>query len=105
MGEDQWAEEAREPGEEYTEEDFAALARFLFSRTDPLMLAWPIEDETDKAIQALNDVARVLLGQARAFRDWENHTGLVSVWDALVTIAAQWKDHADFDQAWALDDA
>ncbi|MFC9817811.1 hypothetical protein ACFVJM_37840 [Streptomyces virginiae] len=35
---DEWYEAAEEFGAEYAEERFAELARFLFARTDPLLL-------------------------------------------------------------------
>lgn len=54
---------------EFTEERFAELARFLFARMDPLLLSRPVTPDTDRAVQALNDAVRALLGQARAFRE------------------------------------
>ncbi|MGA4960498.1 hypothetical protein [Streptomyces lavendulocolor] len=94
---------ARGPGNEYTEDDFTALADFLFARTDPLLLARPIDREVDQALQALNDTIRALLGQARAFRHWDNETALAGTWDALATMARQWDGHPDFDPDWAAD--
>ncbi|MEF3117628.1 hypothetical protein [Streptomyces chrestomyceticus] len=95
---------AREPDDEYTEADFAVLASFLFARTDPLLLARPLGEEVDRALQALNDTVRVLFGQARAFRQWENEVALAGTWHALTAIARQWERHPDFDPDWAADD-
>ncbi|WP_327187405.1 hypothetical protein [Streptomyces sp. NBC_01334] len=89
-------DEQEEAADEYTEDRFAELARFLFARTDPLLLIRPEAPDTDRAVQALNDTVRVLLGQARAFREWGNEPALVGTWDALTTIARQWRHHPDF---------
>ncbi|MFC7014353.1 hypothetical protein ACFQMH_22030 [Streptomyces viridiviolaceus] len=86
--------------DEYTEEDFATLAAFLFARIDPLILAGQLSGEIDPTIQALNDVVRTLLGQARAFRQWDNEPALASTWDALTTIAQPWRHHPDFRPGW-----
>jgi hypothetical protein len=69
--------------EEYTEERFTELARFLFARTDPVMLSRPVAPDTDRAVQALNDTVRALLAQARAYREWGNEPALAGTWDAL----------------------
>jgi hypothetical protein len=63
-------EAAEQPEKEYTEERFAQLARFLFARTDLLLLNRPDAPDTDRAVQALNNAVRALLGQARAYREW-----------------------------------
>jgi hypothetical protein len=91
---------AEEFGAEYAEERFAELARFLFARTDPLLLSRPVAGDTDRAVQALNDVVRALLGQARAFREWGNEPALAGTWDALTMIARQWRHHPDFLEIW-----
>ncbi|MFD5878464.1 hypothetical protein [Streptomyces yangpuensis] len=93
-------ETAATPETEYAEEHFAELADFLFARTDPLLLTRPHGAEPDRALQALNDVVRALLGQARAFREWGNEPALAGAWDALTVIASQWKDHPDFLPDW-----
>lgn len=67
---DERGEEAKRPDEEYSEERFEELARFLFSRTDLLLLNRPENSDTDLAVQALNNAVRVLLGQVRAYREW-----------------------------------
>ncbi|MGZ2359935.1 hypothetical protein LRE75_25100 [Streptomyces sp. 372A] len=51
-------------------------------------------------MQALNNVVRVLLGQARAFREWGNEPALAGTWDALITIAQQWQHHPGFLTDW-----
>ncbi|MFI1700667.1 hypothetical protein ACH419_32505 [Streptomyces bobili] len=94
----------RDPRDEHTGADFAALASFLFARTDPLLLARPIGEDVDRALQALNDTIRHLLGQARAHREWQNEVALACSWDALTGIARQWDRHPDFDPDWAADD-
>jgi hypothetical protein len=85
---------------EYTKERFAELARFLFARMDPLLLSRPVAPDTDRAVQALNDAVRTLLGQARGFRQWGNEPALAGTWDALCTIARQWRHHPDFLAIW-----
>ncbi|MFD6231607.1 hypothetical protein ACFWFZ_32825 [Streptomyces sp. NPDC060232] len=100
---DELYEVAQESGAEYAEERFAELARFLFARTDPLLLDRPVGAGADRAVQALNDVVRVLLGQARAFREWDNEPALAGAWDSLCVIAAQWRHDPDFLEAWELE--
>ncbi|MEU6214336.1 hypothetical protein ABZ891_31125 [Streptomyces sp. NPDC047023] len=94
---------AEEFGSEFSEERFAELARFLFARTDPLLLERPVAGGAGRAVQALNDVVRVLLGQARAFREWDNEPALAGAWDALCVIAGQWRHDPDFLEVWELD--
>ncbi|MER6253541.1 hypothetical protein ABT224_19520 [Streptomyces sp. NPDC001584] len=97
-------DDAAEPFKaEYAEERFAELTQFLFARTDPLLLTRPHGSETDRALQALNDVVRALLGQARAFREWGNEPALAGTWDALTRIAAPWRQHPDFLPDWEWD--
>ncbi|MFJ3728855.1 hypothetical protein ACIPYQ_40730 [Streptomyces sp. NPDC090045] len=57
---------------------------------------------TDRAVQALNDVVRAL-GQARAFREWDNEPALAGTWDSLCVIAQQWRHDPDFLEVWELD--
>ncbi|MEU6106550.1 hypothetical protein [Streptomyces flaveolus] len=78
----------------------AKLARFLFARTDPLLLNRPETPDTDRAVQALNDAVRALLGQARAHRAWGNEPALAGTWETLTTIAPQWQHHPDFLTDW-----
>ncbi|MGW1148588.1 hypothetical protein ACWD6I_26945 [Streptomyces sp. NPDC002454] len=66
----------------------------------PLLLARPVTADIDRALQSLNDTVRTLLGQARAFRQWNNEAALAGTWDALTTIASQWDNHPDFDPDW-----
>jgi hypothetical protein len=101
---DDTADHGHSPSDEYTEDDFALLADFLFARTDPLLLARPLGEDLDRALQALNDTIRSLLGQARAFRQWNNDVALACVWDALTVIARQWDQHPGFNPDWAADD-
>lgn len=93
-------ETATDPAAEYSEQRFAELAKFLFARIDPLLLSRPVDTETDRAFQALNDVLRALLGQARAYREWDNEPALAGSWDTLTAIARQWNDHPDFLPVW-----
>ena len=97
---DEQNEAAKQSDEEYAEERFAELARFLFARIDPLLLNRPEDPDTDRAVQALNDAVRALLGQARAYREWGNEPALAGTWDTLTTIAQQWQHHPDFLTDW-----
>ncbi|MFC9817812.1 hypothetical protein ACFVJM_37845 [Streptomyces virginiae] len=54
-------------------------------------------------MQALNDVVRVLLGQARAFREWDNEPALAGTWDSMCVIARQWRQDPDFLDLWELE--
>jgi hypothetical protein len=80
---DEQNEAAKQPDEEYAEERFAELAQFLFARTDPLLPNRPEDPETDRAVQALNNAVRALLGQARVHREWGNEPALASTWPAF----------------------
>lgn len=64
------------------------------------MLSRPAAPDTDRAVQALNDTVRALLAQARAYREWGNEPALAGTWDALTTIARQWRHHPDFLTLW-----
>ncbi|MGW2786633.1 hypothetical protein ACWC3X_36350 [Streptomyces populi] len=93
-------ESARTAEDDHSGGDFAALAAFLFARIDPLLLARPFGEEIDPALQALNDAVRTLLGQARAFREWNNEPAVAAAWDALTAIARPWRGHPDFHWSW-----
>ncbi|MER6850582.1 hypothetical protein AB0A81_39545 [Streptomyces flaveolus] len=97
---DEQDEAAEQPDEEYAEERFAELTRFLFARIDPLLLNRPEAPDMDRAVQALNNAVRALLGQARAYREWGNEPALAGTWDTLTTIAQQWQHHPDFLTIW-----
>ncbi|MFD3940975.1 hypothetical protein ACFWSF_39820 [Streptomyces sp. NPDC058611] len=97
--------DARAGDDEFTEEDFAELVAFLHARLDPLLLTRAEHDaELAPALQAALRTISVLLGQSRAFREWDNLQGLGGTWDALLALAQAWHDHPDFRSDWDQED-
>ncbi|MER7491105.1 hypothetical protein ABT033_00280 [Streptomyces pharetrae] len=89
--------------EEYAEERFAELARFLFARTDPLLLSRPVAHDTDRAVQALMTRYAHCWARRGPFGEWGNEPVLAGTWDVLTMIARQWRHHPDFLETWEWD--